>query len=69
MEGKMTDILPSEVESVKTIGSLFDSEVKLVKTHGGFHVAIGKKKKNSRNVQTARIVTCKFRVRKEQNNP
>ena len=39
------DILPNEVESVKTIGSLFGSDVKLVKTHGGYHIAIGKKKK------------------------
>lgn len=41
------EIKPSEVESVRTIGNLHGDEVKLVKTHGGFHVAIGKKSKNS----------------------
>jgi len=42
------DIKPKEVESVKIIGNLYDSDVKLVKTMGGFYLAIGKKKKNSR---------------------
>lgn len=42
------DILPNEVESVRTIGRLFDDEVKMVKTRGGFHVAVGKKKKRTK---------------------
>lgn len=42
------DIDPKEVESIKTIGSLYDSDVKLVKTLGGFYLAVGKKKKNSK---------------------
>jgi len=41
------DIRPDEVESVKVIGNLFGNDVKLVKTHGGFHIAVGKKKKNN----------------------
>lgn len=42
------DILPGEVESVRTIGTLFDDDVKMVKTRGGFHVAVGRKKKRTR---------------------
>jgi len=45
------DIKPKEVESVKTIGNLFENDVKLVKTIGGFYLAIGKKKKNSRKTE------------------
>lgn len=42
------EIQPNEVESVKTIGNLHGDEVKVVKTYGGFYVAVGKKKKNSK---------------------
>ena len=42
------DIKPAEVESIKTIGRLHDDEVKLIRTFGGFNVAIGKKKKGSK---------------------
>ena len=42
------DIQPNEVESVKTIGNLNGDEVKVVKTYGGFYVAVGKKKKSSK---------------------
>lgn len=42
------DIKADEIESVKTIGNLFGKEVKLVKTSGGFHVAVGQKSKNSK---------------------
>jgi len=42
------NIKPDEVEEVKVIGRLNDDDVKIVKTKGGFHVAIGKKEKNSR---------------------
>ena len=45
------EILPSEVESVRTIGNLHGDDVKLVKTHGGFHIAIGKKSKTSRKAE------------------
>ncbi|HBI01517.1 MAG TPA: hypothetical protein DDY18_07820 [Flavobacterium sp.] len=41
------NILPSEVESIKVIGNLHGDDVKVVKTHGGFYVAVGKKKKSS----------------------
>lgn len=41
------EIKPDEVEEVKVIGKLHDDDVKLVKTKGGFYVAIGKKKKES----------------------
>ena len=42
------EIQSSEVESVKTIGMLHGDEVKLVKTFGGYQIAIGKKKKTSK---------------------
>jgi hypothetical protein len=42
------EIQPNEVESVKTIGNLNGDEVKIVKTYGGFYVAVGKKKKSSK---------------------
>lgn len=42
------DILPDEVESIKTIGNLHGDEVKIVKTYGGYHIAVGKKKKSSK---------------------
>lgn len=45
------DIRPDEVESVKKIGDLHGNDVKLVKTHGGFHLAVGKKKKNSKKTE------------------
>lgn len=45
------DIQPNEVESVKTIGNLNGDEVKVVKTYGGFYVAVGKKKKNSKKAE------------------
>lgn len=41
------EIKPSEVEEVKVIGKLHEDDVKLVKTKGGFYVAIGKKKKDA----------------------
>jgi hypothetical protein len=41
------EIKPDEVEEVKIIGKLHDDDVKLVKTKGGFYVAVGKKKKES----------------------
>lgn len=42
------DVLPAEVESIKTIGNLHGDEVKLVRTFGGFHLAVGKKTKNTK---------------------
>lgn len=41
-------IKPEEVEEVKVIGRLFGDDVKMVKTKGGFHVAMGKRERNSR---------------------
>lgn len=40
-------IKPEEVEEVKVIGRLYGDDVKMVKTKGGFHVAMGKKDLNS----------------------
>lgn len=42
------DIRPEEVEEVKVIGRLHDDDVKIIKTRGGFHIAVGKKERNSR---------------------
>ena len=42
------DILPEEIESIKSIGQLNGDEVKMIKTSGGFFLAVGKKKKTSR---------------------
>ena len=41
------EIKANEVENVKVIGKLHGDEVKMIKTTGGFHVAMGKKDKNS----------------------
>lgn len=41
-------IKPEEVEEVKVIGRLYGDDVKMVKTKGGFHIAMGKKERNSR---------------------
>ena len=41
-------IKPEEVEEVKVIGRLFGDDVKMVKTKGGFHVAMGKRDINSK---------------------
>mgnify|MGYP003332924173 CR=1 FL=1 len=45
------EILPNEVESIKVIGNLHGDDVKVVKTHGGFYVAVGKKKKASKSAE------------------
>lgn len=42
------EILPNEVKEVKTVGTLNGDDVKMVVTDGGFHVFVGKKKKNSK---------------------
>lgn len=42
------DIKSEDVEEIKDIGSLYDDGVKLLKTRGGFHIAVGKKEKNSK---------------------
>jgi hypothetical protein len=38
------DIKANEIESVETIGELNGEDVKILKTFGGFHMAVGKKK-------------------------
>ncbi|MDD5650666.1 MAG: ferritin-like domain-containing protein [Candidatus Nanoarchaeia archaeon] len=43
------EIKADEVEEVKIIGHLNGSDVKMLKTFGGFYVGIGKKNKNSKN--------------------
>lgn len=45
------DILPNEIESIKTIGNLYDNDVKMVQCVGGFFVAVGKKKKSSKKAE------------------
>lgn len=45
------EIKPEEVKEIKVIGRLFDNDVKLVKTHGGFHIAVGVKSKNSKKAE------------------
>lgn len=45
------DIMPEEVESVKTIGSLNGSDVKMIRTSGGLFVAIGKKEKEKSKLE------------------
>lgn len=45
------NILPNEVESIKVIGNLHGDDVKVVKTHGGFYVAVGKKKKSAQTAE------------------
>ena len=42
------EIKPNEVEEVKVIGKLYGDDVKIVRTCGGFNVAMGKKEKKSR---------------------
>ena len=42
------EIKSNEVEEIKVIGKLNGDDVKIVKTFGGFHIAMGKKDKNSR---------------------
>jgi hypothetical protein len=41
-------ISPKEVEEIKVIGTLHGADVKLVKTRGGFNIAVGKKKKSGK---------------------
>ena len=45
------DIQPNEVESVKTVGTLHGDDVKIVKTFGGYHIAIGKKNKSAKKAE------------------
>jgi hypothetical protein len=42
---------PEEIKEIKVIGRLFDNDVKLVKTIGGFLIAIGKKTKFSKSAE------------------
>ena len=42
-------IHPNEVKSVKSIGNLNGSDVKLVTTKGGLYLALGKKSKNQKD--------------------
>lgn len=45
------EILPNEVESVQTVGSLFDDDVKIIKCIGGFHVAVGRRSKRHKTAE------------------
>jgi hypothetical protein len=42
------DIKTEDVAEITEAGELFGDSVKLIKTHGGLHVLIGKKEKNSK---------------------
>jgi hypothetical protein len=45
------DILPNEIKEIKTVGKLFDDDVKMIITDGGFHVFVGKKKKSAKKAE------------------
>lgn len=40
------NIKPEDIEEITVVGSLHDEDVKIIKTTGGFHVAVGKQKKD-----------------------
>jgi len=42
-------ITPNDIASIEEAGSMNGSTVKIIKTIGGFHVAVGKRKKNSQD--------------------
>jgi hypothetical protein len=46
------DIKPNEIKHIKTIGTLNGDEVKLVGTHGGLWVAVGKRKKTDKSAES-----------------
>lgn len=43
------EINKDEIKETKKLGTLYNSEVKLVSLKGGFHIGIGKKSENSQN--------------------
>ena len=43
------EIKEDEIKETKNIGTLYNSEVKLISLKGGFHIGVGKKQSNSRN--------------------
>jgi len=45
-------ILPEEIDYIKSVGQLNGEDVKMIKTTGGFHVAIGKKSKSSKTADS-----------------
>jgi hypothetical protein len=42
------EIKPEDVAEVSVVGKLHGDDVKMVKTHGGLHVMVGKKEKDSK---------------------
>lgn len=42
------DIKKEDVLEISEVGELYGDKVKMIKTHGGLHVIVGKKQKNSR---------------------
>lgn len=42
------EIKPNEIEEIRVIGDLYEDDVKLIKTIGGFYLAVGRKKANSK---------------------
>jgi hypothetical protein len=43
------EIDAKEIDSIKTVGSLNDQEVKLIRLKGGFHIAVGRQNKKDKN--------------------
>ncbi len=45
------NIKPDEISKIQTVGRLHGDDIKMIVTHGGFHIFLGKKKKNSKEVE------------------
>lgn len=45
------EIKPNEIDSIKVVGTLNGSDVKLIKTTGGFYCAVGMKSKSKKTVE------------------
>jgi hypothetical protein len=49
MLGGLMTIDPSEIDNIEEIGTLDDGKIKLIKTVGGLHLAVGKEKKDEQD--------------------
>lgn len=45
------EIKPQEVQSIQVIGKLNGQDVQLIKTHGGYNIAVGMKKRNGKKAE------------------
>lgn len=64
------EITPNEIESVEEIGMLNNEPVKMLRTRGGFHLAVGKQKNKKKDEILAagnHPAVVKFNL--EKNNP